>query len=81
MTRHMPENHSPDSFYEKLMEDISGMCRLCKMTISPLEMEKHLKTIHSVPEAPVINLSNIIDHEVIEIKEDIKSSEPNPKVN
>ena len=41
-------------------------------------MEKHIKTNHSVPETPVVNIN---DHEVIGIKDNINSSEPNPKVN
>ena len=76
--KHTVENHSTDSFYEKLVADISGVCYLCKMTISPLEMEKHLKTVHS---APVIKVSNINDTEVIEIKDDIKSNVTKPKLN
>ena len=44
-------------------------------------MKKHFSTVHSGLEAPVIKVSNINDAEVIEIEEDIKSNEPNTKLN
>ena len=43
VTKHMNEKHSPDSFYEKLVEDISGLCRVCGGSFSPSEMVEHFQ--------------------------------------
>ena len=46
VTSHMTEKHSPESFYEKIVEDISGECRVCKMEVYSEEMEDHFKKVH-----------------------------------
>ena len=46
VTSHMNDNHSPESFYAKIVEDISGECRICKKYISFSEMESHFQIVH-----------------------------------
>ena len=48
MNSHKNEKHSPDSFYEKLVEDISGHCQVCNKSFIPSEMEEHFKNVHKV---------------------------------
>ena len=36
------DSHSPDSFYEKLVEDIPGECTKCKKSVFPGAMEDHM---------------------------------------
>ena len=42
----MDEKHSPNSFYEKLKEEISGNCCKCGESFTPSEMETHFKADH-----------------------------------
>ena len=44
---HMKENHSPESFYSKIVEDISGECRICKDKVCSSEMEDHFQSVHT----------------------------------
>ena len=46
-THHMSERHSPESFYEKIVEDISGECRVCKKEFCSGDMEEHFQKYHS----------------------------------
>ena len=46
VTKHMNERHSPDSFYEKIVEAISGKCRVCDKSFSPIEMGEHFRLTH-----------------------------------
>ena len=46
VAKHMKESHSPDSFYEPLQEDITGVCRICKQKVSSTEIENHYRTEH-----------------------------------
>ena len=46
LTKHMDDIHSPDSFYEKLKEEISGLCRKCGQSFETNEMEGHFKKNH-----------------------------------
>ena len=39
VTKHTNEKHSLDSFYENIMQEISGKCRVCQMIFSQSEME------------------------------------------
>ena len=43
---HQKESHSPDSFYEQIKEDITGVCRNCKKKVSPIDIEDHFRTEH-----------------------------------
>ena len=54
-THHMSERHSPESFYEKIVEDISGECRVCKKEFCSGEMEDHFQKYHS-------KISNSVNH-------------------
>ena len=47
LTKHMDEIHSPNSFYEKLKEEISGLCCKCGQSFEANEMEEHFKKNHS----------------------------------
>ena len=60
----MNEKHSPDSFYEKLVEYISGTCRVCQKSFSSSEMDHHVKREHS-------SYKNYIDKEVNNVIEDV----------
>ena len=46
VTNHMDKKHSPDSFYKKLVEEISGACRKCSEKVSPTDIEDHFKNAH-----------------------------------
>ena len=46
VTKHMNEKHSPDSFYEKIVEAISGECRVCGKRFSPTDMGEHFRLNH-----------------------------------
>ena len=46
LDKHKLDIHSPDSFYEKLVEDISGECRICKKIVNQNELENHFKSEH-----------------------------------
>ena len=50
----MDESHSPDIFYEKLVEEISGVCSKCSKNVYPGVMEDHLKTDHNKGDIPII---------------------------
>ena len=47
LNKHMLERHSPYSFYEKLVEDISGECRICKKIVNQNELQNHFRSEHS----------------------------------
>lgn len=47
VTKHMNERHSPDSFYEKIVEAISGECRVCGKSFSPTDMGEHFRRTHN----------------------------------
>ena len=46
VTKHMNEKHSPDSFYEKIVEAISGVCRVCGKSFRPAEIGEHFRLRH-----------------------------------
>ena len=46
VTKHMNEKHSPDSFYEKIVEAISGACQVCGKRFSPADMGEHFRLTH-----------------------------------
>ena len=52
--KHMDESHSPDSFYEKLVEEISGVCSKCNKNVYPGVMEDHIKTDHNQADIPTV---------------------------
>ena len=64
MNNHMNEMHSPESFYEKLVEDISGFCQICNKSFSPSEIKEHLNNIHNINKS-------LRDSEVSDVIEDV----------
>ena len=46
VSKHKQEQHSPDSFYEKLVDDMTGSCQICKKFFNIHEIEDHLKSEH-----------------------------------
>ena len=64
MNKHMNEKHSPDSFYEKLVEDISGTCWICLKSFIPSGLDAHIKSEHNI-------CKNNVDGEVESVIEDV----------
>ena len=57
----MNNNHSPDSFYEKLVQDMSGTCRLCKESFKPSDMEDHFKIAHPIDNQVKDVIEDVLD--------------------
>ena len=47
ISKHKQNQHCPDSFYEKLVEDISVSCSVCKKYFCMVEIEDHMKSEHN----------------------------------
>ena len=48
LNNYIDEKHSPNSCYEKLLEDISCTCRVCQRSFSPSDIEAHIRSEHKV---------------------------------
>ena len=46
VAKHKEEQHSPNSFYEKLVDEMSGRCSVCKKTFGIKDIEDHIKIEH-----------------------------------
>ena len=72
---HMNEKHSPESFYEKLVEDISGCCRICKKSCIPSEIEEHCKNEHNLDKGPRDSEVNGVIEDVLNKVIDLSDNE------
>ena len=70
LNKHMLERHSPDSFYEKLVEDISGECSVCKKIVNQNDLENHFISEHS-SYIDTRSKPNVKDEEVILVIEEV----------
>ena len=62
-------------FYENIMQEISGKCRVCQMIFSQSEMEEHIKKEHMVIQDQRNSEANKIINDVIYIVIDSSDSE------
>ena len=82
VTRHMTKKHSPDSFYEKIVEDISGECRVCKKEVCSSKMEDHFRKLHSIITINENHAEGVLQLLLEVVDESVKISiDKNPDVN
>ena len=84
VNQHINEKHSPNSFYEKLVEEISGTCQLCQKSFNPCDMKAHINSAHNDYQSNVDGeveqvieyvLNNIIDLSDSESEEQSETEE------